>query len=102
VESRRQVENAGNKPVATEKPRRENVPRKKALLSKQAKLEAELQKAQAELAETNRQLADPALYQGSDAALASSLNQQRETLEARVAQLEEDWLELEMALEDAL
>ena len=30
------------------------------------------------------------------------LNQQRETLEARVAQLEEDWLELEMALEEAL
>jgi ATP-binding cassette subfamily F protein 3 len=102
VESRRQAEHAGSKPSPVEKPRRENAPRKKALLSKQAKLDAELHKAQAELAETNRRLADPALYQSADAALAQSLNQQRETLEARVAQLEEDWLELEMALEDAL
>ena len=102
VESRRQAENAANKPAApVEKPRRENAPRKKALLSKQTKLESELNQAQADLTETNRQLADPALYQDPDQALVESLNQQRENLEARVAQLEEDWLELEMALEEA-
>ncbi|MDP2783769.1 MAG: ABC transporter ATP-binding protein, partial [Sulfurimicrobium sp.] len=102
VESRRQAENAGNKPAVAEKLRRENAPRKKALLSKQVKLETELYQAQAELTEINRQLADPALYQSADAALAQNLNQQRENLEVRVAQLEEDWLELEMALEEAI
>ncbi len=102
VETRRQVENASNKPAPAEKPRRENAPRKKALLSRQAKLETELHQAQTDLSEANRQLADPALYQNPDQTLAESLNQKRETLEARVAQLEEDWLELEMALEEAI
>jgi len=102
VETRRQVENAANKPAPAEKPRRENAPRKKALLSKQAKLEAELHQAQVDLAEINRQLADPSLYQDPDQALVESLNQRREALDGRVAQLEEGWLELEMALEEAI
>jgi ATP-binding cassette subfamily F protein 3 len=105
VEARRQTENAGNKPapvapLAAEKPRRENAPRKKALLSKQAKLDAELHQAQADLAGVNARLADPGLYQNPDPALVQDLNQRREALEAQVAQLEESWLELEMALEE--
>lgn len=102
VESRRQAESAASKPVVTEKPRRENAPRRKALLSKQGKLEAELHQAQAELAGVSEQLADPGLYQDPDPQLIESLNQRREALEARVAQLEESWLELEMALEEAV
>ncbi len=102
VESRRQAESAASKPVVTEKPRRENAPRRKALLSKQGKLEAELHQAQAGLAGVSEQLADPGLYQDPDPQLIESLNQRREALEARVAQLEENWLELEMALEDAI
>ncbi|MFH1495597.1 MAG: ATP-binding cassette domain-containing protein [Pseudomonadota bacterium] len=103
VESRRQEVGAPVSQVAaTEKPRRENAPRKKALLSKQGKLEAELHQAQAELAGVNEQLADPGLYQNPDPALVQDLNQRREVLESRVAQLEESWLELEMALEEAI
>ncbi|MDP1898403.1 MAG: ATP-binding cassette domain-containing protein, partial [Sulfurimicrobium sp.] len=102
VESRRQAVSSPVAPVAAEKPRRENAPRKKALLSKQAKLDAELHQAQADLAGVNGQLADPGLYQNPDPSFAQDLNQRREELEARVAQLEESWLELEMALEEAI
>ncbi|MGE5027409.1 MAG: ribosomal protection-like ABC-F family protein [Betaproteobacteria bacterium] len=90
-------------PVQQEKPRQEVAPRpkKKALLSKQAKLEAELAAAQAELSEINRKLADPVTYVDAAGDEISELNARRERLEARVAELEESWLELEMALEEA-
>ena len=42
IESRRPADDAPAQAGRTEKPKRENAPRKKALLSKQAKLEAEL------------------------------------------------------------
>jgi ATP-binding cassette subfamily F protein 3 len=86
------------------KPRPEAVqkPKKKALLSKQARIETELNSAQAELAEINRQLADPATYENPDSGEISRLNARRESLEARAAELEESWLELEMALEEAI
>ncbi|HET7832996.1 MAG TPA: ATP-binding cassette domain-containing protein [Gallionella sp.] len=79
-----------------------NRPNKKALLSKQTKLEAELAKAQAELTETHRQLGNPALYQGTAGNEVIRLNTLRENLEQKVAQLEESWLELETELEEAL
>jgi ATP-binding cassette subfamily F protein 3 len=87
-----------------EKPRQESAqkPRKKALLSKQAKLETELHAAQAELAEINQKLADPATYESPDSDEICRLNARRESLETRVAELEESWLELEMALEEAV
>ena len=87
-----------------EKPRQESAqkPRKKALLSKQARLETELNAAQAELAEINHKLADPATYESPDSDELCRLNARRESLETRVAELEESWLELEMALEEAV
>ncbi|MCL4471373.1 MAG: ATP-binding cassette domain-containing protein [Gammaproteobacteria bacterium] len=89
---------------AVEKPRQDTAPKpkKKALLSRQAKLETELAKAQAELAEVNSQLADPATYADSAGDEISGLNARRERLEAKQAELEEAWLELEMALEEAV
>ena len=70
-------------------------------MSKKDKAEAELTRSQAALAELHRQLADPALYADAAGARIAQLNAERETLEARIATLEEEWLELEMALEDA-
>jgi len=89
---------------AVEKPRQDTAskPKKKALLSRQAKLETELAKAQAELAEVNSQLADPATYADSAGDEISRLNARRERLEAKQAEMEEAWLELEMALEEAV
>jgi ATP-binding cassette subfamily F protein 3 len=91
--------------VATqEKPRQDTAPKpkKKALLSKQAKLEAELNAAQSELADINQKLADPATYAECSGDEISRLNARRESLDSRVAELEESWLELEMALEEAV
>ena len=87
-----------------EKPRLETAskPKKKALLSKQSKLEVELSKAQAELAEIDRQLGDPATYADRDEERISRLNAQRQSLADKVALLEENWLELEMTLEGAV
>ncbi len=96
IEARRPRETA--KPA--EKPRQEAAPRpkKKALLSKQAKIETELATVQADLAEVSRRLADPATY-AQPAAEIQALNGRHAALETRMAQLEEDWLELEMELE---
>ncbi|MDP2828175.1 MAG: ATP-binding cassette domain-containing protein, partial [Sulfuricellaceae bacterium] len=105
VEGRRKQEKAPAEtpesvPAPVEKPRRESAPRKKALLSKQTKLDTELHQAQHDLAALRETLADPGLYQNPDPARLQALNQQREDLEHKVAQLEEDWLELEMTLEE--
>ncbi|MDO8263911.1 MAG: ATP-binding cassette domain-containing protein [Gallionella sp.] len=101
IEARRPRETVQVQP---EKPRQEAAPKpkKKALLSKQTRLEAELAKAQAELAEIDRQLGDPATYADSAGDKISRLNAQRQSLAGKVAQLEESWLELEMTLEDAV
>ncbi len=84
----------------TEKPRTQNAPKpnRKALQSKQTKLETALAAAQAELAAVNRQLADPATYASPDRARISELNAAHAKLEAQVAALEESWLELETAI----
>ncbi len=102
IEARRPRETAQVQP---EKPKLENAaprPKKKALLSKQTKLEAELNKAQTELAEINGKLADPATYSECSGDFIADLNARREALENRVAELEESWLELEMSLEEAV
>jgi ATP-binding cassette subfamily F protein 3 len=100
IETRRPREAAAQ--PQPEKPRRENAPKpnKKALLSKQSKLETALATAQAELAAVNRQLADPATYTNPDRDKISQLNTLHASLEGKVAELEESWLELEMAMEE--
>ena len=75
-------------------------PNKKALLSKQSKLEAALLKVQTELTEVNDQLADPATYIDTNRDELAKLNTLHATLEKKVAELEESWLELEMAMEE--
>ena len=100
VETRRANTQAPAKPP-TEKPRRETQVRKKALLSKQAKLESELQLAQAAANGIQERLADPMTYQTPDATVIDQLNAEREALERKIAALEESWLELEAALADA-
>ncbi|MFA6061015.1 MAG: ATP-binding cassette domain-containing protein [Gallionella sp.] len=84
------------KPVQAAAPK----PNKKALQSKRNKLEVELTKAQTELAEINRQLGDPATYSSCSNDFIASLNARREIVQAKVDELEEVWLELEMALEE--
>lgn len=75
-------------------------PNKKILLSKQSKLETALTIAQKELAEANRQLADPATYVNCSRNEIDQLSETLVKLEKKVAELEENWLELEMALEE--
>jgi ATP-binding cassette subfamily F protein 3 len=100
IETRRPRE-AATQPQQ-EKPRPQSAPKpnRKALQSKQGKLETALATAQAELAAINRQLADPTTYASPDRDRITELNAAHARLEAKVAELEESWLELEMALGD--
>jgi ATP-binding cassette subfamily F protein 3 len=75
-------------------------PNKKVLLSKQSKLETALAIAQKELAEANRQLADPATYTHCTRDEIDKLSAIHANLENKVAELEENWLALEMAMEE--
>ncbi|PSJ18672.1 ABC-F family ATP-binding cassette domain-containing protein [Nitrosomonas supralitoralis] len=75
-------------------------PNKKSLLSKQSKLEVALTIAQKELTEANRRLADPATYVNFSRNEIDQFSATLVTLEKKVAELEENWLELEMALEE--
>ncbi|MBU0689713.1 MAG: ATP-binding cassette domain-containing protein [Gammaproteobacteria bacterium] len=101
IETRRPREAAAQ--TKPEKPRSQNIsrPNRKALQSKQNKLETSLTAAQAELAAINQQLADPDTYANPDHAKVGQLNSEHARLSAKVAELEEGWLELEMAKEDA-
>jgi ATP-binding cassette subfamily F protein 3 len=76
-------------------------PNRKAVQSKLGKLEIELDKAQTELGEINRQLGDPETYTRCSNDFIAELNLRREKLEIKVAGLEEIWLELELSLEEA-
>ncbi len=100
IESRRPRE-AATQPQP-EKPRPQSAPKpnRKALQSKQNKLETALATAQAELAAVNRQLADPATYAKIARDEINKLNTLHASLEKKVAELEESWLELEMAMEE--
>lgn len=99
IESRRSIDMARSQ---SPKPQQKTAsrPNKKALLSKQSKLEAALAIAQKELAEANRQLADPATYITRTRDEIDKLSAIHANLEAKVAELEENWLVLEMALEE--
>ncbi|BBE51054.1 putative ABC transporter ATP-binding protein YheS [Ferriphaselus amnicola] len=99
IENRRPRE-AAAQPKA-EKPREKTPPKPnlKALQAKQTKLETALNAAQAELTAVNQQLADPATYTNPDRDKLTQLNADRAKLESKVAELEEAWLELEMAKE---
>jgi ATP-binding cassette subfamily F protein 3 len=97
IESRRPRETVQVKPEKTIKP---PVPNRKALQSKRNKLEVELNKMQSELAGINRQLGDPATYSGCSTEFIANLNAQSNILQLKVNELEEAWLELEMALEE--
>jgi ATP-binding cassette subfamily F protein 3 len=99
IESRRPRETVQAKPEKLSQPVLPK-PNKKALQSKRNKLEAELNKAQTELTEINRQLGDPATYSDCSGDFIAKLNARREIVQAKVDELEESWLELEMALEE--
>lgn len=88
--------------LAVEKTRQKSTarPNRKTLLSKQSRLEAALNIAQKELAEANRQLADPVTYAQRTREEIDQLSDVHATLEKKIAELEESWLELEMALEE--
>lgn len=73
---------------------------KKALLSRQTKLETALSAAQKELAAIDQQLADPATYANRTREEINQLDHIRSELESKIAELEESWLELEMAMEE--
>ena len=101
IETRRPREAVQAKP---EKPSQAATPKvnRKALQSKQSKLETELNKAQTELGDINRQLGDPATYTECSSDFIADLNARLELLESKVAELEESWLEMEMNLEGAM
>ncbi len=73
---------------------------RKALQSKQAKIEKALHQAQAELSEINLQLGSPETYSQANGDFIKQLNSRREQAITTVAQLEESWLELEISLEE--
>jgi ATP-binding cassette, subfamily F, member 3 len=97
IEARRPPDVAEVKPKKIPQPAR---PNKKALQSKRNRIEAELGKTQTELAGINSRLGDPETYAGCSADLIAGLNARREALQAGVDALEEEWLALEMALEE--
>jgi ATP-binding cassette subfamily F protein 3 len=100
IEERRRNAVAPAKPV---KPAQPAQPKQntKALRSKLNKLETELNKAQTELGDITTKLGDPTTYSECSADFIAQLNARRETLETKVAELEESWLEMEMSLEGA-
>ncbi|MBX9637601.1 MAG: ATP-binding cassette domain-containing protein, partial [Nitrosomonas sp.] len=101
IEARRSSEAAESKPASQKMQLKTAAkPNKKALLSKQAKLEATLAAAQRELAEANRRLADPVTYTNCPREEIDRLSALHAALEEKVAELEENWLELEMAMEE--
>ncbi|MDE3208243.1 MAG: ABC transporter ATP-binding protein, partial [Pseudomonadota bacterium] len=74
--------------------------RKKALLSKQAKLETELVHLQQELKNIDDCLGSPKLYVQKDSLALIELTEQRRELEKTVEELEESWLKLEMQIDE--
>lgn len=99
IESRRSSDMAPSQSPKSQQ-KTASKPNKKALLSKQSKLEAALTIAQKELAEASRQLADPATYTHRTRDEIDKLSAIHANLEAKVAELEENWLALEMAMEE--
>ncbi|MBL8497178.1 ABC transporter ATP-binding protein [Nitrosomonas sp. JL21] len=100
VEARNNNKTAEPKVSAQKSPRNlSDKTNKKTLLSKQSKIEIAISIAQKELAEINRQLADPATYMSCSRSQINQLSALNSELTQKVAELEENWLELEMSLE---
>jgi len=100
IETRRPREVASQSRQEKPSTQRSQRPNRKALQSKQNKLGTVLATAQAELAVVEQKLADPATYASPDRDKISEMNAAHARLVAKVAELEESWLELEMAMED--
>ena len=100
IETRRPREVATQSRQEKPSTQRSQRPNRKALQSKQNKLGTVLATAQAELTVVEQKLADPATYASPDRDKISEMNAAHARLEAKVAELEESWLELEMAMED--
>ncbi|SFK44345.1 ATP-binding cassette, subfamily F, member 3 [Nitrosomonas aestuarii] len=102
IDARRTRDEAAQSQSAVEKTKQKlpAKPNKKILLSRQSKLETTLAITQKELAAINRLLADPATYTSRSREEIDQLSVVHATLEKKVAELEEGWLELEMALEE--
>lgn len=98
IENQRAHEVVKLKPEKVTQPKTSK-PNRKALLSKQTKLEETLSIAQSELAAIHHQLADPATYRNRTHEEINQLNHTRTELERKIAELEESWLELEAAME---
>ena len=100
IEQRRPREES-TAPVA--KPRAAVAPKvnRKALQSKQAKVNAALEAAQAELRTVTDKLADPTTYQNPDRTELDKLIAVHNSLKQNVTELEESWLQLELAIEEA-
>ncbi len=100
IEGRRPLEGVATtieksrQPAATKQNR-------KALQSKQAKLNTALAAAQAELRTVTDKLADPATYNTLPRSDIDKLIVLHASLEQKVAELEESWLALEMAIEES-
>jgi len=75
-------------------------PNRNALQSKQSKLNTALAAAQTELTIITNKLADPATYDNLPRSEVDKLNVLHASLTHKVAELEESWLELEMAIEE--
>ncbi|SDY76880.1 ABC-F family ATP-binding cassette domain-containing protein [Nitrosomonas sp. Nm33] len=99
IENQRAHEAIKLKPEKVTQPKASKL-NKKALLSKQTKLEGTLSIAQTELAAIHHQLADPATYTNRAHEEINQLNHIRTELERKIAELEESWLELEAAMEE--
>jgi ATP-binding cassette subfamily F protein 3 len=99
IESRRPRETIQVKPARIAQPAAAKL-NKKVMLSRRVKLEVELNKLQSELAEINQQLGDPATYADCSSDFIAKLNVRREIVQEKVDVLEEEWLVLEMALEE--
>lgn len=98
IENQRAHEVIKLKPEKATQPKTSK-PNRKALLSKQTKLEGTLAIAQSELAAIHHQLADPATYTNRTHEEINQLNHTLAELERKIAELEESWLELEAAME---
>lgn len=101
LEARRARTTSESQPASSKaQPQLAAKPNKKMLLAKQTKLETALTAAQKELEAASRKLADPATYANCPREEVDRLSAIHAALEKKVAELEEGWLELELALEE--
>ncbi len=101
IEARRPAETTAA-PAEKARPQAAARPNRKALQSRLSKLNAALVAAQTELTIVTNKLADPATYDTLPRSEVDKLNVLHTSLEQKVAELEESWLELEMAMEEAV